>query len=890
MSELIKHDVDPVETQEWLNALESLLREEGPERAQYILDQLSSAASKAGLAAGTGTGGKVLTDYINTIATSDQPAYPGKLELEQRIRAIIRWNAVMIVLRASKKGLDLGGHMSSFASSATIYDVCFNHFFRARNEKDGGDLVYFQGHISPGVYARAFVEGRLTADQLDNFRQEVDGKGIPSYPHPKLMPEFWQFPTVSMGLGPIGAIYQARFLKYLTNRGIKDCSEQKVYAFLGDGEMDEPESKGAITVAVREKLDNLIFVINCNLQRLDGPVIGNGKVINELEGIFGGAGWNVIKTLWGTKWDELLAKDTSGKLIQLMNETLDGDYQTFKSKDGAYVRKHFFGKYPETAALVADWTDDQIFALKRGGHDPVKLFAAFQKATQANGKPTVILAKTVKGYGMGDAAEGKNIAHQVKKMELDSVRHMRDRFFVPVSDEQIEDLPYLTLEEGSEEYKYLHERRQALKGYVPTRLPQTTVKLDIPELSAFDALLGEQAREVSTTMAFVRSLNVLLKDKSVGQRIVPILADEARTFGMEGLFRQIGIYSPHGQQYTPQDKEIVSYYKEDQKGQILQDGINELGAMSSWLAAATSYSTNDCPMIPFYIYYSMFGFQRIGDMAWAAGDQQARGFLLGATSGRTTLNGEGLQHEDGHSHILANTIPNCISYDPSYAYEVAVIVQDGLRRMYGENPENVFYYITTLNENYAMPAMPEGAEEGIRKGIYKLETVAGTKAKVQLLGCGSILGHVRTAAQILASEYGVGSDVFSVTSFNELARDGQDADRWNMLHPTAEARVPYIAQVLGSEATIAATDYMKSFADQVRAFVPTENYRVLGTDGYGRSDSRANLRRHFEVNEFYVVVAALTELAKRGEVDKQVVAEAIAKYGIDADKVNPLYA
>ena len=650
------------------------------------------------------------------------------------------------------------------------------------------------------------------------------------------------------------------------------------------------EAKGALTVAVREKLDNLVFVVNCNLQRLDGPVVGNGKVINELEGLFAGAGWDVTKVIWGRKWDELLKKDTSGKLIQLMNETVDGDYQTMKSRDGGYIREHFFNRYPETAALVKDMTDEEIFALNRGGHDPRKLFAAFNKATQTKGKPTVILAKTIKGYGMGEAAEGKNIAHQVKKMELDSVRHLRDRFNLPVADEQLADLPYLKIEAGSAEHKYLHDRRTALKGYVPTRLRESTTKLEIPALDAFGPLLGEQAREISTTMAFVRSLNVMLKDKSIGKRIVPILADEARTFGMEGLFRQIGIYSPHGQQYTPQDRDIVSYYKEDKQGQVLQDGINELGAMSSWLAAATSYSTNDCPMIPFYIYYSMFGFQRIGDMAWAAGDQQARGFLLGATSGRTTLNGEGLQHEDGHSHILANTIPNCISYDPSYAYEVAVIVQDGLRRMYGENPENVFYYITTLNENYAMPAMPEGAEEGIRKGIYKLESVAGAKAKVQLLGCGSILGHVRKAAQILASEYGIGSDVFSVTSFNELARDGQDADRWNMLHPTAEARVPYIAQVLGSEATIAATDYMKSFADQVRAFVPTENYRVLGTDGYGRSDSRANLRRHFEVNEFYVVVAALTELAKRGEIDKQVVADAIAKYGIDADKINPLYA
>ncbi len=891
MSEQLRNDVDPGETREWLDALESLLREEGPERARFIIDQLAEQARKAGVELSVGgRGGQILTDYINSIATSDEPAYPGDKELERRIRSIIRWNAVMIVLRASKKGLDLGGHMSSFASSATIYDVAFNHFFRARNEKDGGDLVYFQGHISPGIYSRAFVEGRLSEAQLDNFRQEVDGKGLSSYPHPKLMPDFWQFPTVSMGLGPIGSIYQARFLKYLTDRGLKDCSEQKVYAFLGDGEMDEPESKGAITVAVREKLDNLIFVINCNLQRLDGPVIGNGKVIHELEGMFKGAGWEVIKVIWGSKWDELLQKDSSGKLLQLMNETVDGDYQTFKSKNGAYVREHFFGKYPETAELVKDWSDEQIFALNRGGHDPRKIYAAFKKANDTKGKPVVILAKTVKGYGMGDAAEGKNIAHQVKKMELDSVRHLRDRFQVPVADADLEKLPYLSFEQGSAEWNYLHDRRKALKGYLPSRLPQTTVKLDIPELSAFEALLGEQTREISTTMAFVRSLNVLLKDKSLGQRVVPILADEARTFGMEGLFRQIGIYSPHGQQYTPQDRDIVSYYKEDKKGQILQDGINELGAISSWLAAATSYSTNDCPMIPFYIYYSMFGFQRVGDMCWAAGDQQARGFLLGATSGRTTLNGEGLQHEDGHSHILAGTIPNCVSYDPSFAYEVAVIIQDGLRRMYGDQPENIYYYITTLNENYLHPAMPAGAEEGIRKGIYKLESVAGDKAKVQLMGSGTILNYARRAALILSEEYGIGSDVYSVTSFNELTREAQDADRWNMLHPDSTPRVPYIAQVMNSAPAIAVTDYMKLYGEQVRAFVPAQSYRVLGTDGFGRSDSRENLRRHFEVNEGYIVVAALTELAKLGQVDKALVAAAITKFGIDADKINPLYA
>lgn len=886
MSDILKNDVDSIETQEWLDALESLIRQEGPERAQYIYERLTTKAIKHGVAVAR----NAHSDYVNSIATDAEPEYPGNWDLERRIRAIIRWNSVMIVLRGSKKDLDLGGHMSSFSSSATMYEVAFNHFFRARNEKDGGDLVFFQGHISPGIYARAFAEGRLTEAQLDMFRQEVDGKGIPSYPHPKLMPDFWQFPTVSMGLGPINAIYQARFLKYLTDRGLKDCSEQRVYAYLGDGEMDEPESKGALTIAAREKLDNLCFIINCNLQRLDGPVVGNGKIINELDGVFTGAGWNVVKVIWGRRWDDLIANDKSGKLVHLMNETLDGDYQTFKSKDGAYVREHFFGKYPETAALVKDWTDEEIFALNRGGHDPAKMFAAYKNAADTKGKPTVILAKTIKGYGMGDAAEGKNIAHQVKKMDMSSLKHFRDRFNIEVSDEELPNLPYIKIEEGTREHEYLHARRQSLKGFLPSRLPETTVKLDIPALEDFAPLLEEQKREISTTMAFVRSLNIMLKDKSIGKRVVPILADEARTFGMEGLFRQIGIYNPHGQQYVPQDREQVAYYKEDKQGQVLQEGINELGAMSSWLAAATSYSTNDCPMIPFYIYYSMFGFQRVGDLCWAAGDQQARGFLLGATSGRTTLNGEGLQHEDGHSHILAGTIPNCITYDPTYAYEVAVIVQDGLRRMYGDNPENVYYYLTTLNENYHQPAMPEGAEEGIRKGIYKIDTVEGKNGKVQLMGSGTILVGVREAAQILAEEYGIGSDVYSVTSFNELTREGQDVERWNMLHPTEEARVPYIAQVMGDAPAIAATDYMKNYAEQVRAFMPSASYKVLGTDGFGRSDSRENLRRHFEVNKHYVVVAALTELAKQGTVDKQVVADAIAKYGIDADKINPLYA
>ena len=886
MSDILNNDVDSIETQEWLDALESLIRQEGPERAQYIYERLTTKAIKSGVAVAR----NAHADYVNSIKSEDEPEYPGNWDLERRIRAIIRWNSVMIVLRASRKDLDLGGHMASYSSSATMYEVGFNHFYRARNEKDGGDLVFFQGHISPGIYARAFAEGRLTAAQLDMFRQEVDGKGIPSYPHPKLMPDFWQFPTVSMGLGPINAIYQARFLKYLTNRGLKDCSEQRVYAYLGDGEMDEPESKGAITIAAREKLDNLCFVINCNLQRLDGPVIGNGKIIDELDGIFNGAGWNVVKVIWGRRWDELIARDKTGKLVQLMNETLDGDYQTFKSKDGAYVREHFFGKYPETLELVKDMSDEEIFALNRGGHDPAKMYAAYKNAADTKGKPTVILAKTVKGYGMGDAAEGKNIAHQVKNMDMSSVKHFRDRFNIEVSDEELPNLPYIEIKEGSREHEYLHSRRQALKGYLPTRLAQTTDQLQIPELSEFDSLLGEQKREVSTTMAFVRALNIMLKNKSIGERIVPILADEARTFGMEGLFRQIGIYSPNGQQYTPQDREQVAYYKEDIKGQVLQEGINELGATSSWLAAATSYSTNDFPMIPFYIYYSMFGFQRVGDLCWLAGDQQARGFMIGGTSGRTTLNGEGLQHEDGHSHIQASVIPNCVTYDPTYVYEVAVIVQDGLRRMYGENPENIYYYITTLNENYHQPAMPEGAEEGIRKGIYKLDTVAGDKGQVQLMGSGTILNDVRQAAAILSEEYGIGSDVFSVPSFNELTRDGQDCERWNMLHPTEEARVPYIAQVMGEAPAIAATDYMKNYAEQVRGFMPSVSYKVLGTDGFGRSDSRENLRRHFEVNKHYIVIAALTELAKQGTLDKQVVADAIAKYGIDADKINPLYA
>ena len=890
MSEVMKNDLDALETQEWLEALESVIREEGLDRAQFLLEQVIEKARLDGVDVPTG----VSTNYINTIPVAKEPSYPGDVNLERRIRSIIRWNAIMIVLRASKKDMDLGGHMASYQSSAAFYETCFNHFFRAANDINGGDLVYYQGHISPGIYARAFIEGRLTEAQLDSFRQEVDGKGLPSYPHPKLLPEFWQFPTVSMGLGPMSAIYQARFLKYLHGRSLKDTSNQRVYAFLGDGEMDEPESRGAISFAVREKLDNLCFVINCNLQRLDGPVMGNGKIIQELEGFFKGAGWNVIKVIWGSGWDALLAKDTSGKLLQLMNETLDGDYQTFKSKNGAYVREHFFGKYPETAALVSEMTDEEIFELKRGGHEPSKLYAAFKNAQETIDRPTVILAKTVKGYGMGEAAEGKNIAHQVKKMEMSHVQHLRDRLALQdlLSDEDIKKLPYLTLKEGSPEYEYLHARRKALLGYMPKRLPQFSEVLELPSLDVFNGLLEAQKREISTTMAFVRILNLLLKSKGIGKNIVPIVADEARTFGMEGLFRQIGIYNPHGQEYTPEDKGIVSYYKEATSGQVLQEGINELGAMSSWIAAATSYSTNDLPMIPFYIYYSMFGFQRIGDAAWLAGDQQSRGFLLGATAGRTTLNGEGLQHEDGHSLVLAGTIPNCISYDPAYAFEVAVIIQDGIRRMYGKDQENVYYYLTLMNENYAHPAMPEGAEEGICKGLYKLESVGVTDSdkKVQLMGSGTILNEVRKAARILDLEYGVASDVYSVTSFNELAREAQDCERHNMLNPMEIERVPYITKVMGTEPAIVATDYMKVYADQVRAYIPAVSYRVLGTDGFGRSDSRENLRRHFEVNAGYVVLAALTELVKRGSIDKSVVVEAIKKFDIDTHKLNPLYA
>ncbi|TRY30619.1 pyruvate dehydrogenase (acetyl-transferring), homodimeric type [Aliiglaciecola sp. M165] len=890
MADMMHPDVDPQETQEWIEALEAVLQEEGVERAHFLLESLIEKGRRSGAHLPyTAT-----TAYINTIPAGQEPTMPGDQTVEAKIRNAIRWNAMMMVLRGSKKDLELGGHISSFASSAMLYDVGFNHFFRAPNEKDGGDFLFVQGHSAPGIYSRAYIEGRLSEQQLDGFRQEADGNGLSSYPHPKLMPDFWQFPTVSMGLGPMQAIYLARFLKYLTNRGLKDCSEQRVWCFMGDGEVDEPESLGAIGLASREGLDNLTFVINCNLQRLDGPVRGNGKIIQELEGTFRGAGWEVFKVIWGRYWDPLLARDTSGKLLDVMNETVDGEYQNYKAKGGAYTRENFFGKYPELKEMVANMSDDDIWRLNRGGHDPVKVYAAYKRATDTKGRPQVILAKTVKGYGLGTAGEGKNIAHNVKKMDIEAVRQYRDRFNIPVSDQDLENLPYYKFAEDSPELQYLKQRRDSLHGFMPVRLKDTTEDLPAIPLKSFEAVTkGSGEREISTTMAFVRVLTVMLKDKQVGGRIVPIIPDEARTFGMEGLFRQVGIYSSQGQKYVPQDADQVAYYREDKKGQVLQEGINELGAMASWLAAGTSYSTNNLPMIPVYIYYSMFGFQRVGDMAWAAGDSQARGFLVGGTAGRTTLNGEGLQHQDGHSHVQAALIPNCITYDPTYGYEVAVIVQDGLRRM-GENRENVFYYLTVMNENYVQPEMPKGAEEGIIKGIYSLEKVgtAKTKKKVKLLGCGTILLQVREAAKLLKDKFGVASEVFSVPSFNELAREGLVCERFNMLNPSKKEKVPYITTALqeGFDGpTIAATDYVKNYADQVRAFVPGQ-YKVLGTDGFGRSDSRANLRHHFEVDAKFIAVAALHELVKSGDVEKKVLSAAIKEFGIDGDKLNPLYA
>jgi pyruvate dehydrogenase E1 component len=877
---------EAAETRDWLDALDSLEAFEGLGRVDEVLDAVVVSARRKGAKLPFAAN----TAYINTIRPEDQPEHPGVRKLEQTIRRFVRWNAAAIVLRANKESSELGGHIASFQSAATLYDTGFMHFWRAPDETHGGDLVYIQGHSSPGIYARAFLEGRLSEEQLVNFRQEVGGKGLSSYPHPWLMPDFWQFPTVSMGLGPLMAIYQARFLRYLQGRRIADTAGRKVWAFCGDGEMDEPESLGAISLAGREKLDNLIFVVNCNLQRLDGPVRGNGKIVQELEADFRGAGWNVIKCLWGSNWDPLLAVDHAGKLRQLMEECVDGEYQDFKSKDGAYIRKNFFGRYPETAAMVADWSDDKIWSLTRGGHDPIKVYAAYKAAVDHKGQPTVILAKTVKGYGMGEAGEGQMIAHQQKHIGDHALKAFRDRFHIPVSDDDIANIPFLRLGEDSAEMQYLRQRRAALGGALPARR-RVGAPLEIPPLAAFDALLKPTAegREISTTMAFVRILTTLLRDKTIGARIVPIVPDESRTFGMEGLFRQIGIFSQLGQLYRPQDAEQLMYYREDPKGQILQEGINEPGAMASFIAAATSYSTSNVPMIPFYIYYSMFGFQRVGDLAWAAGDIRARGFLIGGTSGRTTLNGEGLQHEDGHSHILASTIPNCVAYDPTYAYELAVIIQAGLKRMYADN-EDVYYYITTLNENYPHPGMPEGVEEGILKGMYRLRGVEAEKSgpRLRLLGSGAILREVEAGAELLARDFGVSSEIWSVTSFTELRRDGLEAERWSMLHPEEPARLSYVEEALGRGVgpVVAATDYIKAFADGIRPYVPAR-YKALGTDGFGRSDYRRRLRSFFEVDRFHVALAGLKALADDQLLPSRRVSEAIARYKIDPERASP---
>ncbi|MFM9914049.1 MAG: pyruvate dehydrogenase (acetyl-transferring), homodimeric type [Methylophilaceae bacterium] len=876
-------DTDPQETQEWLDAIASVLEQGGPERAHFLLESLIDKARRSGAYLPFNP----TTAYLNTIPTHLQQPLPGNPEMERRIRALIRWNAIMTVLRANEKSPGVGGHIASFQSAATLYDVGFNHFFRAANEGFGGDCIYFQGHSSPGVYARAFLEGRISEEQMSNFRQETGGKGISSYPHPWLMPDFWQFPTVSMGLGPLAGIYQARFLKYIHDRGIADTSDRKVWVFCGDGEMDEPESLGAISLASREKLDNLIFVINCNLQRLDGPVRGNGKIIQELESDFRGSGWNVLKVVWGSYWDPLLAMDKDGFLKKRMEECVDGEYQNFKAKGGAYTREHFFGKYPELKEMVAAMNDQDIWRLNRGGHDPHKVYAAYHSAVNHKGQPTVILAKTVKGYGMGEAGEGQNITHQQKSMDIAALKAFRDRFDLPLSDEQVESLSFYKPADDSPEMQYMNERRQVMGGYVPKRRRKGN-ELVVPELSAFENMLGATGeREISTTMAFVRILSTLVRDKQIGKYVVPIVPDEARTFGMEGMFRQLGIYSSVGQLYEPMDSDQVMFYKESKDGQILEEGINEAGSFASWLAAATSYSVTGVQMIPFYIYYSMFGFQRIGDFAWAAGDSRARGFLLGATAGRTTLNGEGLQHEDGHSHLMSATIPNCVSYDPTFAYELAVIIQEGLRRMV-QNQEDVYYYITLMNENYSHPEMPKDSRDGILKGIYAFSKSKAKGAKVQLMGSGVILREVIAAAELLEKDWGVSADVWSVTSFTELRREGIDIERWNMLNPDKKAKQSYVEQCLAKAEgpVIASTDYMRSFADQIRNFIPNR-FVALGTDGYGRSDSREALRSFFEVDRYYVVLAALKALADDGKLPASKAAEAIKKYKINTTRPNP---
>ena len=889
LQDVLANDIDPTETQEWLESIKAVIDADGPERAHHILERMVELTRRAGAHLPF----VPTTEYINTIPAHLEAKMPGDAQMEWKLRSLIRWNALAMVVRANRKPGELGGHIASFASAATLYDVGFNHFWRAPNESHPGDLLFIQGHSSPGVYARAYLEDRLTEDQLNHFRMEVDGKGISSYPHPWLMPDFWQTPTVSMGLGPIAAIYQARFWKYLEARGLMPVSDRKVWCFMGDGECDEPESLGAISLAGREGLDNLVFVINCNLQRLDGPVRGNGKIIQELEGVFRGAGWNALKVVWGSYWDPLLAKDTNGVLKKLMMETVDGEYQNCKAFGGAYTRENFFGKYEETKQMVASLSDEDIWRLNRGGHDPHKVYAAYAAATAHKGQPTVILAKTVKGYGMGKAGESINITHQQKKLDDAAVKAFRDRFNIPVSDEQLPSVPFYHPGPDAPEVKYLKERRAALGGSLPQRRVKASESLPVPELAAFDRLLKDSGdREISTTMAFVQALNVILRDKAIGPRTVPIICDEARTFGMEGLFRQIGIYSPFGQKYKPVDADQLMFYREDTAGQVLQEGINEAGSFSSWMAAATSYSTNNVPMLPFYIFYSMFGFQRIGDSAWQAADMRARGFLLGATAGRTTLNGEGLQHEDGHSQLLAGNIPNCRPYDPTFAYEVAVVLQYGMQRMMAEQVDE-YYYLTLMNENYTHPEMPEGAAEGIIKGMYLLKDAGKPKKgelRVQLMGSGTILREAIFAAELLDKEFGVSSDIWSCPSFTELRRDGFDAERWNRLHPEAKTpRKAYVTELLEGRQgpAIAATDYVRQFADQIRAFVPMK-YTVLGTDGFGRSDTRANLRRHFEVDRYYIAHAAVAALAAEGKMNAKDVARAIKVFNIDAEKANPI--
>ncbi|MFT7244525.1 MAG: pyruvate dehydrogenase E1 component [Candidatus Azotimanducaceae bacterium] len=878
-------DEDPIETREWIEAINSVLEEEGPERAQYLLERLSAQVT----ATGAQLPYAITTPYRNTIPVEQESRMPGDLFMERGLRSLIRWNAMAMVMRANLEDGTLGGHISSFQSSATLYDVGFNYFFRGSTDTAEGDLIYIQGHSAPGIYARSYLEGRITEEQLDKFRQETDGDGLSSYPHPWLMPNYWQFPTVSMGLGPLQAIYQARVMKYLDHRELREAGDRKVWCFLGDGEMDEPESQGAISLAAREGLDNLIFVVNCNLQRLDGPVRGNGKIIQELEGSFRGAGWNVIKVVWGRMWDSLFEKDKLGLMQKRMDEAVDGEYQNYKSRDGAYTRENFFGKYPELLKMVEHLTDEDIYRLNRGGHDPYKVYAAYAAAVKHKGQPTIILAKTVKGYGLGPAGEAQNISHSVKKLDIEALKDFRDRFDIPLPDSELEKVPYYRPPEDSAEMRYLKERRASLGGFLPSRSPEFE-GLEVPGLSAFESVTkGSGDREISTTMAFVRILSALIKDKNVGERVVPIVPDEARTFGMEGMFRQLGIYSSVGQLYEPTDAGQVMYYREDKKGQVLEEGINEGGAFAGWIAAATSYANNNFPLIPFYVFYSMFGFQRVGDLCWAAGDMQARGFLLGGTSGRTTLNGEGLQHQDGHSHILASTVPNCVTYDPTYAYELAVIIQHGLDEMFVKKLPK-YFYITIMNENYKQPAMPDDCAEGIIKGMYLLQKGSKPKSKkvVQLLGSGTILLEVIAAAEILKEEYGIDADIWSVPSFNELRREGLRTTRWNLLHPDEKPRVSYVESCFSKSKgpVIASTDYMKNYADQIREYVPG-TYRVLGTDGFGRSDSRERLRNFFEVDRYFVTVAALSALAEDNVIETRLVTEALNKFNINPDKPDP---